>query len=682
MIGWMRVAAILCLLAVSSAAQVETPLSRAAGLTELPLAPWGPYSRAHAGPCCLVDRWHQRLFAFPVVVGELRNEVVLENGETHAVTLARRLIGLSPVQARQDDATPSYSEDRVAHVVDSDASGILWRADAEFQPSGFSQPLARSTDLATAGSPAGWGAATVQASFFPVHAQEGVSGLIVRLRISNRSAKPERFYADLLGGADVLSADFRIQDLHPVPAAGASTLSYPPARVCFGIAADAPDARFYSVSGSYFSSSANEVTRAQDGALLPAGLVSDSRNDAPELNTWKDAQSSLRKGGAGGGEPRRKQGAEWALTRVQALYPLPGSAVTVTFCVAAGTDTETATSSARRLLDAVVRNDAAYAQAREEHKKACFHCANAALRRLMAVALTNAPLYDWRRVGTPSRKGTSCSAPGVYDAALGGMIALAWQFYRPDLCAAQLTAFFLSTGAPNRPVATPRAIAPTNFLALWDLYERAHDLAMLRAFYPFALRRYDELLQAGRSGKGAWLFRWPPGTPEGPLCWTVSDRAQPAVEYSAYVVRTARIMWRIAWLIHRPVAEQRQFEDDSLRAARAMNALVESQTSGGALRKSEPDAIAAGRSLAAMMPLLAGPDCLSGEIRSAALGCLHSPLMSDAGLRRAAGGRGSNVVQVGSNWLVWKALLDYGAVTPAREIASSTLAAYSDAALS
>ena len=51
-------------------------LERNAAALELPLSPWGPYSRTHYGPCFLADGARGALFSFPIVVGQRRRETV------------------------------------------------------------------------------------------------------------------------------------------------------------------------------------------------------------------------------------------------------------------------------------------------------------------------------------------------------------------------------------------------------------------------------------------------------------------------------------------------------------------------------------------------------------------------------------------------------------------------------
>src|SRR5579862_9224303 len=99
----------------SASAQNGTPrisLATATGATELPVGPWGSYSARHAGPCYLASRRLAPLFAFPIVVGQQRDEVLsigtrAPDGRTRLlperVTLLRRAVGLSPSEGARDE---------------------------------------------------------------------------------------------------------------------------------------------------------------------------------------------------------------------------------------------------------------------------------------------------------------------------------------------------------------------------------------------------------------------------------------------------------------------------------------------------------------------------------------------------------------------------------------------------
>src|SRR5258706_7107586 len=66
-------------IAVQAQTFAPLPLDKAAAATELPVAVWGPYSQKHHGPCYLANRAAGQLFAFPIVVGQQREEIMLRS---------------------------------------------------------------------------------------------------------------------------------------------------------------------------------------------------------------------------------------------------------------------------------------------------------------------------------------------------------------------------------------------------------------------------------------------------------------------------------------------------------------------------------------------------------------------------------------------------------------------------
>ena len=105
----------------NASAQVPPlPLPKAIQATELPSGAWGCWSRAHAGPCYLAQRFPMQLFSFPIIVGQERYETIMASnlpasagvkiGKSspafRSVVLRRRALGLSPVVAEADDQIP------------------------------------------------------------------------------------------------------------------------------------------------------------------------------------------------------------------------------------------------------------------------------------------------------------------------------------------------------------------------------------------------------------------------------------------------------------------------------------------------------------------------------------------------------------------------------------------------
>jgi len=509
------------------------PLKQAAAATELPLGAWGPYSRRHIGPCYLANRLPVQLFAFPIVLGQKRAEAVFDPKSKSVlpqnVSIQRRAMGLSPIQAAKDDAFDpagsSLRNHRVARIIEADADGILWKTQIAFAPAPLAQRVAPSFDANGAPQkPAPWseGLATVEA--FPAFTDAETDGLLLRVTLENRSDAPQTYFVDLLGGLDILAPDFTAADLTVQADGSSATLHHAKSDAYFALAAHTPyPARAYRVRDAYFSQDAAVTPRDPQGHTLPFGALAP---DAPH-----PAAASPDSG-------------VWGLTRVDDITLDPRQTVTLWLSVGIGKDADTAQRSARALLllaeDANApgkpRREGAYSKALAAHNAARYASGDPALDHLMAQSLANTPYATWRRVGVPSRAETNNSPGGMYQPEAGGYIALGWVLYRPDVAAAQLNAFFQTGVAADKPSPEPAAVRPSNFVALWELFQQTHDRTMLTAFYPAARRRYLELRDLMRDPKD--LTR-------------TSD-----------VLRTARILRAFAQRLERTLGEIADYDRD------------------------------------------------------------------------------------------------------------------------
>ena len=474
------------------------PLKKAAAATELPLGAWGPYSRRHMGICYLANRLPLQLFSFPVVIGQKRAEQYFDpKGKSvlpQNVSLMRRAAGLSPVAAMQDDALSEEEaqrqSNRVATMLEADADGLYWKARMAFAPAALSQRVAASFDANGAprkATPWGAGVATVEA--FPAFTEAEADGLLIRVTLENRSDAPQIYTADLLGGLDTLTSAFTAGDLSVEAGGSAAVVRHAKSDSVFALAARAPySLRAYRVGDRYFSAEGAVTPRDGQGRSAPFGVIAEEEpHPAAE-----GAESGI-----------------WGLTRVDDIAIEPGQSVTFWFAVGVGKDSETAQRSARTLLllaedggmPGKPQRAGAYGKALAAHNAARYGSGVPALDRLMAQSLANVPYSIWRRVGVPSRMETNGKPGGWYQPEAGGYIALGWVAYRPDFAAAQLNAFFQTNLAADRPSAEPAAVRPSNFAALWELFQQTHDKAMLTAFYPAARRRYHELRDLPREAQ-------------------------------------------------------------------------------------------------------------------------------------------------------------------------------------
>ena len=702
----------------------QVPLTTAAAATELPVPAWGPYSRSHYGPCFLADRARAQLFTFPIVVGQRRQEIRarLETGadgkqrlRTEKVALERRIMGLSPAQAAEDDRAPALSggtRNRLARIVEANSEGLFWRAKAAFAPAAVVQRVSgRPGPDGQPAPPLDWSAGEAVIEWFPAFVEPNRDGLLIAVTLVNRSNAPQTYYVDLLGGMSNVAPAFTLPDLFVEPEADGNTVLLKHSRCPFFFALSARvggfPVRTYRVGDDYFSREAGTAATDTAGVAAPAGrIASDGKDGRGRKNEKRRNDRKAENTPSNPADPGRDKQAEeelttvggnWGLTRVDDIALAPGQQVTVLLCIGIGNEALTARNSAQNLLllaedaapDAKEPRPGLLAKARELHKKHRFMSGDEAVDRLMAQSLVNIPFAVARRVGVPSRMDTGAQVGGAYQSAPGGMIALGWLPYRPDWAAAQLNAFFLSRGDPDAPLPNPQAIPPTNLFALWELWQQTHDRGALTQLFPFARRRYQELLAAGRVRDGEALYAWP----TAPETKAEDGKAETprlfAPDYSAYVVRAAKIMRTLAEQARRDAKEIAGYEADARAAASALDATLWDATRGQFIARpvrAGDEAASVPDSLNGLLPLIMGGDSLKAAQYLALLKTLTDPaaFWSPAGIRSLSKASpayrpdapGSGAVSLGLNWLLWKALLDMGEADLARKLAEAVTAAY------
>ena len=684
-------------------------IRRAASATEMPLGPWGLYATGNLAPCYLANRFKGQLFTFPLVIGQRRTESLLRpvmepDGKAHLrlqkVALERRSMGLAPMQAADDDKLETAAMlygNRMARVTEADAEGFLWTLRIPFAPA----QLAQSVSGPGGSEEAGWGAGEAIVSLFPAYAEPNMDGLLIRVTLRNRSPVPQTWYVDMLGGLSLLSEGFDLKDLHFQSDADgkSSLLRHKNSEAAFALTASMVPypVRLYTVRNAYFGPDGRLAERNKDGVTLPPGRV--GAPDSPDTNIAKAGRKTTDPAGL------------WALTRVDDISVPPGEETTFTLCIGVGKETEEARRNAHALTllaadsapEGKPARSGAYTKALNSHRTALPSTGDTGLDRLLAQSYANVPFDNWRRVGVPSRQWPLPATGGAYRPVEGGFIGLGWADLRPDWSAAQLNAWFLTLGDPEAPVKSPQTVAPINLVVLWELYQQTLDRKLLEQFYPYARRRYREMLTAGRAGTSLWLFAWKTGMPE-----TDGDKGTLAAgfkgansrlyspDYSAFVIRSARILQRMATVLERSPSELAGYAQDAEDAARAMNAaLWDDARNSYTSRPVSPAPNASpvlNDELTDLLPLLGGSDALSMAQRTALIRRLTDPALfwSAGGLRsvsKASPGYlphepGNGAVAFGTNWLLWKALLDLGETETAHKLAENLLRAYHAAQVS
>ena len=319
----------------------------------------------------------------------------------------------------------------------------------------------------------------------------------------------------------------------------------------------------------------------------------------------------------------------------------------------------------------------------------------------MAQSVVNVPFVALRRVGVDSRDvyasanstGNETLAPVQYEPLSGAMLALGWSTYRPDWSAAQLNAHFLTRLNPDEPVPVPQTIPPLNLFVLWELYQQTHDRPLLTQFYAHAKRRYEELLTAGRGNTPdtEWLFAFHTSDKKLAEPEPNPQRLQPKMaaytpEYSAFVIRAAKIMRLMAEATRQKPEELQRFESDAKNAARALNEKLwnaEAGSYGG--RNADGTVPEIAQTAGSLLPLIASEQ--KPEQDAALLQRLKdsAQFWSGFGIRSKAKNApnykpeqpNAGAVGFGVNYLLWKSLLDRGETQLAGQIAEGLIAKYS-----
>lgn len=609
-------------------------------------------------------------------------------------------MGLSPAQATNDDKpdAKSAAQNRFAQVVEADADQIYTKLHTDFLPADVTQKVETEAD----GTVPKWGAGAADVEFFPINDGTSGDGLIVRVTLMNNSQAAQTYFVDLLGGIDVPNASFLSKDLQVSAQDETVFLKHARRETVFALSAQATTfpLRAYRVSDAYWKPQTTLPETDAQRVVLPPGRLSLTAAKSPKSNTKASEQSAEVSVNAMGET-------QWGLLRYDDITVAPQQSLTLTFCVALAGNNETAANLADTLLgltdDIVVANkprEGAVSLAQKLHAKLRPQTGNAALDRLLMQSAVNVPFIALRRIGIDSRdalvpvKMTDVEAvtPAQYDPLVGAFLALGWVGYRPDWSAAELNAHFLTRLNAEEPVPIPQALPPFNLFVLWELYQRTHDRALLTQFYAHARRRYNELLAAGKGKDKSTenLFAYPI------LMKKLADAPKPAIsceqtelffapDYSAYVVRAAKIMKQMAEATRQKPEEIERYDKDARAAAEAMIATLWDANARAFVDKTANGKTGnASQTAASLLPLLTSE--LSLEQQTALFERLKdsAQFWSGFGVRSRSKSApdykperdGMGAVGFAVNWLLWKSLLDAGETQTAQTLAENLVAKF------
>lgn len=622
------------------------------------------------------------MFTFPLIIGQRRVEqVIRKQGQAFERTYQvyeRRSSGLSPLNADGDDLPITDSDrlrNRRATPAAASAKGVYWEARIPFLSANAPQRVKAQEPF--------WGEGEVSVVMFPANAEPSSDGLIMMVTVTNRSQARQTWFVDFLGGVEVVPNGLAPEKLKIEKDAetGLPILHHEKSPLMFAL-----------------TGRSNPFT--QSGYTVKNAFLSDAN-----LHSIREADGQIKPSALSGEVIAKNETAQWGLLRVDNISLAPGEKRTITLCVGAGKDGEQAKESATTLLGLVddtlpngkvVEGGGLLSQALKVYEReALGRGSNSVFEGLIAQSLTNVTQTDLRRVGIMSREEGSGEG-GVYHPAGGGLIALGWSVVRPEWSAAQINAHLLTQLDQSRPLTNPIATAPTNLIALWELYQVSREKGLLERAYPAAKHRYQEMLAAARSTVNPGLFAWSSASQQAqalltrPLLIRNTNRSF-APEISAYVIRSAKTLLKIAEVLNLPDEERRGYQAEIDATSLTLNSQLWDALRGTYTPKAneKPLALEERDSIATLLPLIAGAENLPLERRKSILQSLTNPeiFWSPYGLRSLSKAsfayrpavQGMGGVHYGTNWLVWKALLDIGEVEIAGRMAQNLLNAYTQA---
>ena len=399
-----------CLLTPLSPVKAQLP----SFVPDLPLPPWGFASRQSMAPTFMGARAKNRLFVFPVIVGQKRTEVAFSPFNKGGVerpgrvALTRRSIGMSlPGAERDDRETLSV---RSWRIKEADTHLALTRFTCEFAAVA---PVQR---ILTGGKPVtDWTPGKAELTFYPGNAEPAAEGLIVEVKLTNDSDEAQTYFVDTLTMLESETLD--LSDPGKLVSAEGSTLTlqHNDAKLSFAILSDNIQfsRRAYRVTSAYFAEKSNLEPLLASGGSSPVGALS------PELGA--------------GDKPN------WGLLRVDNIAVAPHKSQTIRLCIGVGKSTGEAQDAATVLLgyasDTLANGKkretpGLFSLAQEAHRDAQKTTGSSLFDHFLNRTYVTAPLNDGGRAGTPGR----IIQPTAFSCAA---IATGWATTQPELATSE-----------------------------------------------------------------------------------------------------------------------------------------------------------------------------------------------------------------------------------------------------
>ena len=399
-----------CLLTPLSPGETQAPATP----PDLPLPPWGFASRQSMAPTFMGARARNRLFVFPIIVGQKRTEVAFSPFNKGGVerpgrvALIRRSVGMSLPGAERDDREALSV--RSWRIKEADTHLSLTRFTCEFAAV---SPVQR---ILTGGKPVpDWTPGKAELTLYPGNAEPAAEGLIVAVKLTNDSDEAQTYFVDTLTMLESETPDLSDSGKLISTEGSTLTLQHNDAKLSFALLSDNTQfsRRAYRVTSAYFAEKSNLEPLLASGGSSPVGALS------PELGA--------------GDKPN------WGLLRVDNIAVAPHNSQTVRLCIGVGKSTGEAQGAASVLLgyasDTLANGKkretpGLFSLAQSAHRDAQKTTGSLLFDDFLNRTYVTIPLNDGGRAGTPGR----ILMPTAFSCA---SIATGWATAQPELATSE-----------------------------------------------------------------------------------------------------------------------------------------------------------------------------------------------------------------------------------------------------
>ncbi len=620
---------------------------------DLSLPKWGPYSLDQIGPVHILKQEQGHAVGFPIVVGQADGTDETRNLRFHKLWW---------------DSRPGRETTWKVLGWEANRNLTYWSYRILFRET-------QSRDWTVPNLP-GWenGEAKVEC----IRTFEDM--IIVVTFKNDDSAEVMTFFVDLLGGYDTYFQALPPEEtvIHKDVSQGWMTIEHPGADVVFAVRGSGATAHLFDIRDDYFYP--GTVSNTQGIGMHDDGTYEGSGN-----NWWMD----------------------YNLAQIDVE---PGGQRSVYFVIKKALDRDLAVSGAASLMDRVepivesgrrAYDRTRYVVADPLYRPSMEHAVSQILINTVyngkeETAFLSPPL---QRYFTPSRFYSSFHH---WDA---GCISIGLMEYDTKLATENMDAALPDEWPWGWYDIQP--VPPTAIFALWELYQRTQDVALLKRYYPAARNWYLNCLMAARSGDGDWILDWHGEGPNGEPAyygmgsgmddlpvWEHARTAGPDgtlrhVEppgLQSLFVRAAKILRMMARAIgglENDMGEY-SFHVDRIRAGLQAHMWHGDKGIFAPIWQDDKSFVEGYEdTIIGIYPIFAGLDVITGSQKDRILEYMTDPdtLWSGFGVRSVSRSAPyytahfgwGGAVWICYEWFIWKGLLAFGEVDLARELAWQVL---------